>query len=47
VPEILKNLERSHPAAGGRLDHTPKSAHFAAYDRVTTEFAELIGIDPG
>jgi glutamate--cysteine ligase len=47
VPEILKNLEQEviPPLVAGWTTRR-KSAHFAAYDRVTTDFADLIGIDP-
>ena len=47
VPEILKNLEQEviPPLVAGWTTRR-KSRHFAAYDRVTNEFAELIGIDP-
>ena len=47
VPEILKNLEQEviPPLVAGWTTRR-KSKHFAAYDRVTNEFAELIGIDP-
>ncbi|MDD2721200.1 MAG: glutamate--cysteine ligase [Gallionella sp.] len=47
VPDILKNLEQSvlPPLAAG-WGTRRKSQHFAAYDRVANEFAELIGIDP-
>lgn len=47
VPDILKNLEQEviPPLVAGWTTRR-KSAHFAAYDRVTTDFADLIGIDP-
>jgi glutamate--cysteine ligase len=47
VPEILKNLEQEviPPLVAGWTTRR-KSMHFAAYDRVTTDFADLIGIDP-
>ena len=47
VPEILKNLEQEviPPLVAGWTTRR-KSTHFAAYDRVTTEFAKLIDIDP-
>ena len=47
VPEILKNLEQSvfPPLSVGWYTRR-KSQHFAAYDRVANEFAELLGIDP-
>lgn len=47
VPEILKNLEQEviPPLVAGWTTRR-KSSHFAAYDRVANEFAELIEIDP-
>ena len=47
VPEILKNLEQEviPPLVAGWTTRR-KSAHFAAYDRVTNDFADLIDIDP-
>jgi glutamate--cysteine ligase len=47
VPPILQNLEQTvlPPLAAGWATRR-KSHHFAAYDRVAAEFAELIGIDP-
>ena len=47
VPEILKDLEQEviPPLVAGWTTRR-KSAHFAAYDRVCDDFAELIGIDP-
>jgi glutamate--cysteine ligase len=47
VPEILLNLEQTvlPPLAAGWTTRR-KSHHFAAYDRVATEFAQLIDIDP-
>ena len=47
VPEILKNLEQEviPPLVAGWTTRR-KSDHFAAYDRVANEFAELVGIDP-
>ena len=47
VPDILKNLEQEviPPLVAGWTTRR-KSMHFAAYDRVTTDFADLIGIDP-
>jgi len=47
VPEILKNLEQEviPPLVAGWTTRR-KSAHFAAYDRVAGDFAELIDIDP-
>ena len=47
VPEILKNLEQGvFPPLSVGWYARRKSQHFAAYDRVAAEFAELIGIDP-
>ncbi|MCE2999718.1 MAG: glutamate--cysteine ligase [Betaproteobacteria bacterium] len=47
VPAILQNLEQTvlPPLHAGWATRR-KSLHFAAYDDVTREFAELIGIDP-
>ncbi|HKB58919.1 MAG TPA: glutamate--cysteine ligase [Gallionellaceae bacterium] len=47
VPEIIKNLEQTvlPPLEAGWTTRR-KSRHFAAYDRVAGEFAELTGIDP-
>lgn len=47
VPDILKNLEQAifPPLSAGWYTRR-KSGHFAAYDRVAGEFAELLGIDP-
>ena len=47
VPEILKNLEQEviPPLVAGWTTRR-KSTHFAAYDRVASEFAKLIEIDP-
>jgi glutamate--cysteine ligase len=47
VPEILKNLEQEviPPLVAGWTTRR-KSSHFAAYDRVCNDFADLIGIDP-
>ncbi len=47
VPDILKNLEQEvlPPLVAGWTTRR-KSRHFAAYDRVAEEFAQLIGIDP-
>ena len=47
VPEIIKNLEQTvlPPLQAGWTTRR-KSRHFAAYDRVAGEFAELTGIDP-
>lgn len=47
VPEILKNLEQEviPPLVAGWTTRR-KSTHFAAYDRVAANFAELLDIDP-
>lgn len=47
VPDILKNLDQEviPPLLAGWTTRR-KSAHFAAYDRVATDFADLVGIDP-
>jgi glutamate--cysteine ligase len=47
VPAILQNLEQTvlPPLHAGWATRR-KSQHFAAYDDVTREFAEMIGIDP-
>ena len=47
VPEILQNLNQAviPPLHAGWATRR-KSNHFAAYDRVAQEFADLIGIDP-
>ncbi len=47
VPEVLHNLEQSvlPPLQAGWTTRR-KSQHFAAYDRVANEFAQIIGIDP-
>jgi len=47
VPDLLKNLEQTvlPPLEAGWTTRR-KSRHFAAYDKVATEFAELIGIEP-
>ncbi|HQS58965.1 MAG: glutamate--cysteine ligase [Gallionellales bacterium 35-53-114] len=47
VPEILKNLDQEviPPLVAGWTTRR-KSAHFAAYDHVTNDFADLVGIDP-
>jgi len=47
VPDILKNLEQGvFPPLSVGWHTRRKSQHFAAYDRVASEFAKLIGIDP-
>ena len=47
VPEILKNLDQEviPPLLAGWTTRR-KSAHFAAYDHVANDFADLIDIDP-
>jgi glutamate--cysteine ligase len=47
VPDIVQNLEQTvlPPLYAGWTTRR-KSRHFAAYDRVASEFAELTGIDP-
>lgn len=47
VPEILKNLEQEvlPPLVAGWTTRR-KSTHFAAYERVANEFAEMLEIDP-
>jgi glutamate--cysteine ligase len=47
VPEVLQNLNQIviPPLHAGWATRR-KSGHFAAYDRVAQEFADLIGIDP-
>ncbi len=47
VPDILKNIEQTilPPLSAGWYTRR-KSQHFAAYDRVAHEFAELLHIDP-
>jgi glutamate--cysteine ligase len=47
VPDILKGLEQEviPPLVAGWTTRR-KSTHFAAYDRVASEFAELLEIDP-
>ena len=47
VPEILQNLEQGvFPPLSVGWHARRKSQHFAEYDRVAAEFAELIDIDP-
>ncbi|MCX7193250.1 MAG: glutamate--cysteine ligase [Proteobacteria bacterium] len=47
VPEILKNLEQAvFPPLAAGWSTRRKSWHFAAYDRVATDFADLLSIDP-
>jgi glutamate--cysteine ligase len=47
IPEILQNLEQNilPPLHAGWATRR-KSRHFAAYDRIASEFAALLGIDP-
>ncbi len=46
IPEILKNLEQDLiPPLYAGWSTRRKSQHFAAYNRVATEFAALLGID--
>ena len=46
VPNILNNLEQAvFPPLSAGWHTRRKSRHFAAYDRVASEFAELLGID--
>lgn len=47
VPDILKNLEQNLiPPLHAGWSTRRKSNHFSAYDRVVTEFSELLNIDP-
>ncbi len=47
VPEILKNIEQEiYPPLSVGWYTRRKSEHFAHYNKVATEFAELINIDP-
>ncbi len=47
VPDILRNVDQAVlPPLHGGWAVRRKSNHFAAYDQVAHEFAELIGIDP-
>lgn len=46
IPEILQNLEqRILPPLHGGWTHRRKTSHFAAYNTIAAEFADLIGID--
>jgi glutamate--cysteine ligase len=46
VPDILKNLEQTLlPPLNAGWTTRSKSKHFAAYDKVAAEFAQLIKID--
>lgn len=47
VPALLKNLEQNVlPSLDAGWTTRRKSKHFAAYDRVANEFAQLLDIDP-
>lgn len=47
IPEVLQNLNQIViPPLHAGWSTRRKSLHFAAYDRVAQEFAELVGIDP-
>jgi glutamate--cysteine ligase len=47
APDILKNLEQPvYPPLAVGWYARRKSQHFAAYDQITGEFAQLLGIDP-
>ena len=47
VPDILKNLEQDiYPPLSVGWYTRRKSQHFALYDKVASEFAQLINIDP-
>jgi glutamate--cysteine ligase len=47
IPALLQNIEQSLlPPLHAGWHIRRKSRHFAAYNQVATEFAELIGIDP-
>ncbi len=47
VPPVLQNVEQTIlPPLHAGWHVRRKSNHFAAYDRVAKEFAELLGIDP-
>ncbi|MFH2133923.1 MAG: glutamate--cysteine ligase, partial [Pseudomonadota bacterium] len=47
VPDLLRNLEQNvlPPLEGGWTSRR-KSRHFAAYDRVSQDFAQMLDIDP-
>ncbi|MDO4696790.1 MAG: glutamate--cysteine ligase [Neisseria sp.] len=46
VPDILRGLEQTVlPPLHGGWTTRRKTAHFAAYNRIAAEFAELIGVD--
>ncbi|TAN83586.1 MAG: glutamate--cysteine ligase [Gallionella sp.] len=47
VPDILKGIEQQiYPPLSAGWYTRRKSQHFAAYDRVAGDFAQLLGIDP-
>jgi len=47
IPDILKNLEQNLiPPLHAGWSTRRKTNHFAAYNRVVTEFAQLLDIDP-
>ncbi len=48
TPEVFQNLNEQHllPQLHAGWSVRRKSTHFAAYDKVATSFASLIGIDP-
>ncbi len=47
VPDILKNLEQAvYPPLAAGWHARRKSQHFAAYDRVANDFAQMLSIDP-
>jgi glutamate--cysteine ligase len=47
APEILKNIEQEiYPPLSAGWYTRRKSHHFAAYDRVAGEFAQMLDIDP-
>jgi len=47
VPDILKNLEQAvYPPLSAGWHARRKSQHFAAYDRVANDFAQMLSIDP-
>jgi glutamate--cysteine ligase len=47
VPDILKNLEQAvYPPLSAGWHARRKSQHFAAYNRVANDFAQMLSIDP-
>ncbi len=47
VPDILKNLEQAvYPPLSAGWHARRKSQHFAAYDSVANDFAQMLSIDP-